>query len=186
MAARTGGRSDTRLIVTMIVSTLVLLAVIIGGTLVLDGARGPSIDDRNLGPRIPTSVVYTDDGAATTYSLTGDWETWDGATTAGAVEGWQGTYSSGSDSVAYGAARFTSQEDVDAFTEQLTSELEAAGATVRSEGETNTDGTGTLRILDTADPNAPVQYLWDNGRGLVFTLAGEDWPVYEMYVAHEL
>ncbi|MGC5615286.1 hypothetical protein [Georgenia sp. Z1491] len=171
----------------MIVSTVVLLAVIVGGTFILDAARGPALDDRDLGPRIETSIVYTDDeGAATTYSLTGDWETWDGATTGGAVEGWQGTYSSGTSSVSYGAARFTSQEAVDEFTQSLADELVAAGATVRQQEDTNTDGTGTLRILDTTDPAAPVQYLWDNGRGLVFTLAGEAWPVYEMYVAHPL
>lgn len=187
MASRTGGRSDTRLIVTIVVSTLVLLAVIVGGTLLLDGARSPAIDDRDLGPRLETSIVHTDeDGTATTFSLGGDWNTWDGALSADGIEGWQGSFNDGTHTVSYGAARFPSQESVDAFTRSLSDELVAAGATVREESVTNTDGTGTLRILDTADPDAPVQYLWDNGRGLVFTLAGEEWPVYQIYMGHTL
>ena len=188
MAARAGGRSDTRLIVAMIASTVLVLVVIIGGTLLLGQLRAPEADDRHLDTRVQNSIVYSDDesGETFTYPLEGSWEQWTAATDAGAAEGWSGTYVSGEDRVAYRVSRFETLDGAASFAQSLVSQAEADGGTVRSESATNTDGSGTLWIIDTGDAENPVSYVWDDGRGLALTMTGDEWSVYRMYAGHDL
>jgi hypothetical protein len=68
MAARAGGRSDTRLIVAMIASTVLVLVVVIGGTLLLERLRAPEADDRNLETRVQNTIVYSDADSGETFT----------------------------------------------------------------------------------------------------------------------
>jgi hypothetical protein len=188
MAARAGGRSDTRLIVAMIASTVLVLVVVIGGTLLLERLRAPEADDRNLETRVQNTIVYSDadSGETFTYSLQGSWEQWTGAIDAGAAEAWVGTYASGEDQVVYEVARFDTIDAAGSYAQSLVTQAEADGGTVRSSSDTNTDGTGTLWVVDTGDAESPVSYVWDDGRGLALTMTGDEWSVYRMYAGHDL